>query len=89
MLERERCFSMGKAALSGPVAVDEENLEAAAKNSAGRRWSKNETCHGTRLNTAQKGSPWFCYAGPLAERQKIGISGNWQRLKLTPCERNS
>ena len=34
MPERGRCFSMGKATLSGPVAVDEERLEAAARNSA-------------------------------------------------------
>ena len=35
MPEQGRCFSMGYATLSGPVAVDEERLEAAARNSAG------------------------------------------------------
>ena len=30
MPERRRCFCMEKATLSGPVAVDEERLEAAA-----------------------------------------------------------
>ena len=34
MPERGRCFSMGLATLSGPVAVDEERLEAAARSSA-------------------------------------------------------
>ena len=34
MPERGRCFSMGKATLSGPVAVEEERLEAAERNSA-------------------------------------------------------
>ena len=34
MPERGRCFSMGQATMSGPVAADEERLEAAAKNSA-------------------------------------------------------
>ena len=33
MPERERCFSMGWAILSGPVAVDEERLGAATRNS--------------------------------------------------------
>ena len=33
--ERGRCFSMGWATLSGPVAVDEERFVAAARSSAG------------------------------------------------------
>ena len=32
--ERGRCFSIGEATLSGPVTVEEERLEAAARNSA-------------------------------------------------------
>ena len=36
-LKRGRRFSMGWATLSGPVAVDEDMLEAAAKNSAGEK----------------------------------------------------
>ena len=35
MPERRRCFSMGQVTLSGPVAMEEERLEAAARNSAG------------------------------------------------------
>ena len=42
MPERGRCFSMGKATLSGPVAVDEEKLEAAAKNSAGEKGEQKD-----------------------------------------------
>ena len=33
MPERGRCFSMGYATLSGPVAVEGERLDAAARNS--------------------------------------------------------
>ena len=33
MQERGRCFSMRYATLSGPVAVEEERLEAAARSS--------------------------------------------------------
>ena len=32
MPERGRCFSMGWGTLSGPVAVEEERFEAAARN---------------------------------------------------------
>ena len=42
MPERGRCFSMGYATLSGPVAVDEERLEAAARNSAGEKGEQKE-----------------------------------------------
>ena len=34
MSKQGRCFSMGKATLSGPVAMDEDCLEAAARSSA-------------------------------------------------------
>ena len=37
MSDRGRCFSMGWATLSGPVAADEERLEAATRNSAGEK----------------------------------------------------
>ena len=37
MPERGRCFSTRQATLSGPVAVEEERLEAAARNSAGEK----------------------------------------------------
>ena len=43
MPERGRCFSIGQATLSGPVAVEEERLEAAARNSGGEKGEqKNE-----------------------------------------------
>ena len=42
MSERGRCFSMEYATLSGPVAVDEERLEAAARNSAGESRAKDK-----------------------------------------------
>ena len=42
------------------------------------------TPQGTWLGRAQKGSLWLCYAEPLAEKQKSGISGNRRRLKPTP-----
>ena len=60
------------------MAVDEEKLEAAARNSAGRIESKrtSETPQGTWLGGAQRGSLWLCYAGPLAEKQKSEISSN-------------
>ena len=35
MPERGRCFSIGLAALSGPMAMEEERLEAAARSSVG------------------------------------------------------
>ena len=34
MSERGRCFSIRKVTLSGPMAVEEERLEAVARNSA-------------------------------------------------------
>ena len=37
MPERGRCFSMGYATWSGPVAVDEEKFEAAVRNSVGEK----------------------------------------------------
>ena len=40
MPKRGRCFSM--ATLSGAVAVDEERLEAAARNSAGEKGEQEE-----------------------------------------------
>ena len=42
MPERGRCFSMGKATLSGSVAVDRERLEAATKNSAGEKGEQKD-----------------------------------------------
>ena len=42
MPERGRCFSMEWAALSGPVAVDEERLETAARNSAGEKGEQKD-----------------------------------------------
>ena len=42
MPERERCFSMGLATLSGPMAVDEERLEAAARISAGEKGEQKD-----------------------------------------------
>ena len=37
MPERGKCFSMGQATLSGPMEVNEERLESAARNSAGEK----------------------------------------------------
>ena len=42
MPERGKCFSMEWATLSGPVAVDEERLEAAARNSAGEKGEQKD-----------------------------------------------
>ena len=42
MPERGRCFSMGWKTLSGPVAVDEVRLEAATKNSVGKKGEQND-----------------------------------------------
>ena len=42
MPERGRYFSMGKAIVSGPMAVDEEKLEAAARNSAGQKGEQKD-----------------------------------------------
>ena len=57
----------------------------------GRRESRrtSETPQGMWFGGAQKSSFWFCYAGPLAGRQKSGISGNRRRPKQTPWEKNS
>ena len=35
----------------------------------------SETSRGTWHCGAQRGSLWLCYAGPLAEKRKSGISG--------------
>ena len=42
MPERGRYISMGLATLSGPVAVDEERLEAAARNSTGKKGKQKD-----------------------------------------------
>ena len=42
MPEQGRCFSMRWATLSGPVAVDEERLEAATKSSAGEKGEQKD-----------------------------------------------
>ena len=71
--------------------MDEERLEAAARNSAGEKKSKrtSESFQGTWLGGAQRGSLCLCYAGPLAEKQKSGISGKRRRPKPIPWEKNS
>ena len=73
------------------MAVDEERLEAAARNSTGKRVSKrtSETAQGTWLGGAQKGSLWALLRGSLAERLKSGISGNRRKSKPIPWEKNS
>ena len=43
----------------------------------------SETPQSTWLGGAPRGNLWFCYAGPLAGRQKSGISGNQRRPKST------
>ena len=42
MPEGERGFSMGLATFSGPVAAEEERLEAAARNSAGEKGEQKD-----------------------------------------------
>ena len=63
--------------LSGPVAVEEERLEAAARNSSGEKGSKrtSETPHGTWLGEAQKGSS--ATQGLWLRNRKVGsqVSG--------------
>ena len=73
------------------MAVDRERLEAAVRNAAGETGSKrlSETPQGTWLGRARIGNLWLCYAGPLAGRQKSGISGNLRRSKPISRERNS
>ena len=55
-----------------------------AGESRGKR--TNETPQGTWLSGAQRGSLWLCYAGPLAEKWKSGISGKRHRPKPIPWE---
>ena len=75
MHKRERYFSMGKATLSGPAAVNKERFVAAAKNSAVEKeeQKKNETRQGTCLGGARTGSLCFYYARPLAGNGKEGF----------------
>ena len=42
MSDRGRCFSMGWATLSGPVAVDVERFVGAARNSVGQKRSRKK-----------------------------------------------
>ena len=49
----------------------------------------SETPQDTWLGGAQKGSLWLCYAGPLAEKHKGGVSGKRHRPKPTPWKKNS
>ena len=64
MPERGRCFSMGKANLSKPMAVDEERLESAARNSSGKKGEQrtNETPRGTWIGEVRSDSLWLYYA---------------------------
>ena len=66
--------------------MDEERLDPDARNSAGEKGEKrmSETPPGTLLGGAQRGSLWLCYAGPLAEKRKGGISGKRYRPKPIP-----
>ena len=56
MPERGRCFSMEWVTLSGPVAVDENRLEAPARNSAGEKGEQKDerdsTGHMARRSSA-------------------------------------
>ena len=52
---------MGLATLSGPGASGGKD-----------EGSRKETPQGTWLGGAQRGSLWLFYAGPLAEKQKVG-----------------
>ena len=87
MPERGRCFSMGQATFSGPVAKDKERFAAAAKNSVEKKGEQKDESDSSWLGRARTGSPWLCYA--RTGRQKSGILGNWRRTKPTPWERNS
>ena len=55
--------------------MDKERFVAAARNLAGEKGKqKNETPRGMWLSGARIGSLYLFYAGPLAGRQKSGIS---------------
>ena len=73
------------------MAVDEERMEAAARNSAGEKGEQktSETPQSTWLGGAQRGSLWLYYAGPLAEKRKSEIAGKRHRPKPIPWEKNS
>ena len=73
------------------MAVDEERLEAAAKNSVEKKESKgtNDTFPGTWHGGAERGSIWICYAGSLAEKRKTEILDKWRRPTPIPWEKNS
>ncbi len=76
--------------MSGPMAVDEERLEAAARNSAGEKRSRrSDLSKSTWLGGVRKDSLWLCYAGPLVEKQKSGILGKRRKPKPIPWKRNS
>ena len=72
--------------------MDEERLEAAARNSAGEKGEgrrTSETLPSTWLGGAQRGSFRLCYSGPLAEKRKSEISGKRHRPKPIPWEKDS
>ena len=73
------------------MAVDEESLGQSQEIQWERKESRrtSETLLSTWIGRAQRGSLWLCYAGPLAEKQKSGISGKWHRAKLISWEENS
>ena len=90
MPERGRCFSMGSATLSVPVAVDHDRLEAAARNSVGKKGEQKDVKHLYARGTAELGKvASLCYAGPLAGRKKNRISGNRYRPKPIPWGKKS
>ena len=91
MPDRGRCFSTGWATLSGPVAVDEEKLEAAARTAEGKRGAKGRVRHLRVRDSAElrKIASGSATQGLWLGDKKSGISGNRRRPKLTPWKRNS
>ena len=65
-------FYLWTAELSGPVAVDEEGLDAAAQEIQQGRRVNRRTSGSTELGNVAFGSSrhvaFLCYAGPLAEK---------------------
>ena len=90
MSERGRCFCMGWATLSEPVAVDGRGLWQPREIQRRRKRRKiNVTSQSTLLGRARTGMLWLCYARPLARTQKREISSCRRRPMTTPWEKDS
>ena len=86
MPERGRCLARDRQLCLGQWQWSRRGWRQPKEIQRERKVSRRtrESNQGTWLGGARKGSLLLCYAGPLAEKQKSGISGNRRKSKPFP-----